>query len=63
MHPYLYVIRKSVEESEPRDPFVAAHHAGVLGVLTVGHADAVGGTERQRLLLPAAAQVVEPDGT
>lgn len=60
---HLYVIGKSVEESEPRDPLVAAHHARVLGVLTVGHADAVGRTERQRLLSPTAVQVVEPDGS
>lgn len=60
---HLYMIGKSVEESEPRDPLVAAHHARVLGVFTVGHTDAVGGTECQRLLFPAAVQVVKPDGS
>lgn len=60
---HLHVVGKSVEESEPRDPLVAAHHARVLGVFTVGHADAVGGTECQRLLLPAAVQVVKPNGS
>ena len=54
------MVGQRVDELEARDPLVAADHAHVLRVLAVRHSDPIGRTQRQRALLAAAVDVVEP---
>lgn len=60
---YINVVGKGVDKLKSRDPLVTANHSDVLRMLAVRHANAIGLTLGQSLLIPLAVDIVKPDST
>lgn len=57
------MVRQSVDEFKPWDPLVTAHHAHILSMFAVGHADPIRVAQCQAPLLASAVDIVEPDAS
>lgn len=60
---YIDVVGKGVDKLKSRDPLVTANNPNILRMLAVRHANAVGLTLGQGLLIPLAVDIVKPDTT